>query len=254
VDERKLSLDQEIEMLPRDVFSGVSDIAKRWPNPQKFRLAEMVELMVARSDNTAEETLFRIGGGGSEITARLRRWKIDGVRVDRSERQCALDMNGVEHYPPPEQWTDAGIKRLIDAVPTPVRYKTTLKGLKDPRDTATPKGTVAMFARLFRGELLSRKSSAFLIDILKSTVSFPTRLKGALPPGTVVAHKTGSHQNLTSFTAATNDSGVIFLPNGGQLAVSVYVKGSTRNDAERDSVIARAALAAFEEYKARNLH
>src|SRR5215813_3904320 len=75
VDEGKLSLDQDIEVLPRDVWSGVSDIAKRWPNQSKFRLGEMLELMVARSDNTAEETLFRIGGGGSAITARLRGWK-----------------------------------------------------------------------------------------------------------------------------------------------------------------------------------
>ena len=250
VDEGKLLLDQDVEVLPRDVWSGVSDISKRWPNPRKFRVGEMLELMVARSDNTAEETLFRIGGGGSGITARLRRWKIDGVRVDRSERQCALDANGVEHYPPPEQWTDAGIRRLIDAVPTAVRYKTTLKFLKDPRDTATPKGTVAMFARLFRGEFLSRSSTSYLIEILKSTVSFPTRLKGALPPGTVVAHKTGSHQNLSTFTASTNDSGVIFLPNGGLLAISVYLKASTRNDAVRDNVIAQAALAAFEKFKA----
>src|SRR5262245_32372415 len=53
VDEGKLSLDQDIEVLPRDVWSGVSDIAKRWPNQRKFRLGEMLELMVARSDNTA---------------------------------------------------------------------------------------------------------------------------------------------------------------------------------------------------------
>src|SRR5438093_201026 len=48
VDEKKLSPDQDIEVLPRDVMSGVSDIAKRWPNQRKFRLGEMVELMVAR--------------------------------------------------------------------------------------------------------------------------------------------------------------------------------------------------------------
>jgi hypothetical protein len=47
-------------------------------------------------------------------------------------------------------------------------------------------------------------------------------------------------------TAVTNDSGVIFMPDGGKLAVSVYVKASTRNDAVRDRVIARIAKAAFE--------
>jgi beta-lactamase class A len=138
---------------------------------------------------------------------------------------------------------------LLSGVPPTVHYKAAVQSLKDPRDTGTPKGTVAMFARAFRGEMLSRKSTAYLIDILKSTTTFPTRLKGALPSGTVVGHKTGLSETVNGFTAATNDSGVIFLPSGGQLAVSVYVKGSTRNDAERDSVIAQASLAAFEEYK-----
>jgi len=33
----------------------------RWPPQRRFPLCEMIELMVAQSDNTAVETLFRIG-------------------------------------------------------------------------------------------------------------------------------------------------------------------------------------------------
>ena len=101
VDEGKLALNQEIEVLPRDVWAGVSEIEKRWPAQRRFALNETIELMIAQSDNTAVETLFRIGGEGRAMVARFREWKIDGVRVDRSERQCNLDRNGVEHYPPP---------------------------------------------------------------------------------------------------------------------------------------------------------
>ena len=139
---------------------------------------------------------------------------------------------------------------MINRVPQTVRYKAARQFLEDPRDTGTPKGTATMFARLFRGEFLSGNSTAYLIDILKSTNTFPTRLKGALPSGTVVAHKTGSSGAVNGWIAATNDSGVIVLPNGEQLAISVYVKASTRNDAQRDDVIAQSALAAFEEFKA----
>jgi beta-lactamase class A len=70
-----------------------------------------------------------------------------------------------------------------------------------------------------------------------------------LPPGTIVAHKTGSTGTVKGLTAATNDSGVIFLPNGGELAISVYVKASTRTDDARDAVIARIARAAFDYYQ-----
>lgn len=248
VDEGKLRLDQQIEVLPRDVNSEASAIATRWPAQRQFPLRELVEQMVAQSDNTAVETLFRIGGGAPAIAARMRTWNIQGVRVDRSERQWTLDRHGVTHYPPPDQWTDKLLNALIAQATPDVWYRATLRCLADPRDTGTPIGTVDLFARLFRGEALSRESTALLIDILKSTTTSPTRLKGLLPAGTVVAHKTGSTSSVKGLTAATNDSGVIFLPRGGQLAISVYLKASTRSAAERDHVIARMARAAFDFY------
>ncbi len=62
VDEGRFALNQEIEVLPRDIVSAVSSLASRWPVQRRFPLNEMIELMVARSDNTTVETLFRIGG------------------------------------------------------------------------------------------------------------------------------------------------------------------------------------------------
>ena len=250
VDEGKLALNQEIEVLPRDVFSGVSEIAKRWPAQRRFPLSEMIELMVARSDNTAVETLFRIGGEGPAIAARMRQWMIEGVRVDRSERQCGLDRNGVEHYPPPAEWRDAAINALIAGTPPATRYQAARRFLTDPRDTGTPEGTARLLAGAFRGEMLSKRSTTNLTEILKATTTFPTRLKGMLPAGTIVAHKTGSTETVNGFTAATNDSGVIYLPGDrGQLAISVYVKASTRDDASRDRIIARMSRAAFDFYQ-----
>jgi len=246
IDEGKMMLGQLIEVEARDVWAGVSDIEKRWPAERRFSLGELIELMVARSDNTAEETLFRLGGGAPAIGARLRGWKVEGIRIDRSERQCGLDRNGVPQPPPPEQWTDALINDLIAKTPPAVRYRANLRYLADPRDTGTPNATVQLLARAFRGEILSHSSTERLIAILKATTSFPTRLKGLLPAGTVVAHKTGSSGTLGGLAAATNDSGVIFLPDGGQLAVSVYIKASTRGDAARDRVIAHLSKAAYD--------
>lgn len=248
VDEGKFTPDQEIEVLPRDVSSSVSDIAKRWPAQRRFPLAELIGLMVSHSDNTAVETLFRIGGEGRAMAARFGEWKVQGVRVDRSERQCGLDRYGVENPPPPDQWTDALIASLLAKTTLESRYRATRAFLADPRDTGTPNGTVQLLARLFRGEVLSEPSTERLIEALKATTTFPTRLKGLLPPGTVVAHKTGLTGTTKGLTAATNDSGVIFLPSGALLAVSVYVKASTRNDAQRDRVIARIARAAYDSY------
>lgn len=250
VDEGKLALNQEIEVLPRDLFSGVSEIAKRWPAQRLFPLGEMISLMIARSDNTAVETLYRIGGEGEAIATRLRAWRIGGIRIDRSERQCQLDRNGVIRYPAPAEWNDATLDALISKTPEATRYLATRRFLEDPRDTGTPEGTVRVLARLFNGEAISRQSTNRLIDDLKTTTTFPTRIKGLLPAGTVVAHKTGSTETVNGLTAATNDSGVIYLPQDrGQLAISVYVKASTRDAASRDSVIARMSRAAFDFYQ-----
>lgn len=229
-DEGKLALNQEIEVSESDVWPGVSDIAREWskkagPKRRSWPLDEMTKLMVSRSDNTAEEILYRIGGGASAMSARFRQWNVDGMRIDRSERECGRDRSG----PTPE-----------------ASYQATLRYLTDPRDTGTPNGTVQLLARLFRGELLSKASTDRMIGILRATTTFPTRLKGLLPPGTVVAHKTGSTGTVKKLAAATNDSGVVFLPNRTQLAISVYVKASTRSDASRDRIIARIARAAFD--------
>jgi beta-lactamase class A len=171
------------------------------------------------------------------------------MRVDRSERRCDLDRNGVARFPPPDEWTDGMINALKAETTPAMRYRATRRYLDDPRDTGTPNGTVQLLARLFRRELLSKSSTACLIETLKATTTFPTRLKGLLPPGTVVAHKTGSAGPVNGLATATNDSGVIFLSNGRQLAVSVYIKASTLSDAARDSIIARIAGAAFDYYR-----
>jgi beta-lactamase class A len=248
VEEGRFTLNQEIEILPRDKVSSVSPLAERWTATRSFPLHEMIELMIARSDNTAVETLYRIGGEAAALAVRFRQWNIRGIRIDRSERQCGLDRNGVKHYPPPSEWTDELVNAWIDKTSAAVRYRATKRFLSDPRDTGTANGTVQLLARTFRGELLSKASTSLVIEALKATTTFPTRLKGLLPPGTVVAHKTGSTGAIDGFAAATNDSGVIYLPDGGLLAVSVYIRGSTRTAAERDACIARIARAAFDYY------
>ena len=64
------------------------------------------------------------------------------------------------------------------------------------------------------------------------------RLKGMLPDGTDVAHKTGT------IGGTTNDVGIMSLPNGaGQVAIAVFVKASARPGAERERVIAQVARA-----------
>jgi len=218
VDRGKLSRTAEIEVIKQDVTLNNSEVGHRWPKQRRFPLDELLLLMVAKSDNTAVEAMYRIGGGAAAINARLRGWHLDGIRIDRTERQCNRD-------------AAASMRRFI----------------ADPRDTATPDGTVQLLKRLFRGELLSPSSTARIVEILQATTTGAGRIKGLLPVGTVVAHKTGTTGTAGRLNGSTNDVGVITLPNGaGQLALAVFVKGSTSDLPTRETLIARIAKAAFD--------
>lgn len=84
---------------------------------------------------------------------------------------------------------------------------------------------------------------------MTETSTGPNRLKGLLPKDAVVAHKTGtSPTNDDKLTPATNDVGIIVLPNGKHLAIAVLVCNSKADEATRDKVIAQIAKAAWDTY------
>jgi beta-lactamase class A len=218
VDEGKYKLDSPIEVVQADVTIDVSPIGEQWPHRKIFPLSEMLERMIAQSDNTAVETFYRLGGGSEAMAARFRQWKSDGIRIDRTERECNRDAH-------------ASMERF----------------LSDPRDTGTPDASVQLLRRAFAGELLSKSSTAALIRMMQATTTGPGRIKGTLPLGTVVGHKTGTTSTVNGLNGSTNDIGVIELPRGaGQLAVAFYVKGSRRDQAARELAIARLARAAYD--------
>ena len=71
------------------------------------------------------------------------------------------------------------------------------------------------------------------------------RIKGLLPKGTVVAHKTGTGATVKGVTSATNDIGFITLPDGRQLAIAVFVSDTKADLKTREAVIAKIADAAW---------
>jgi beta-lactamase class A len=211
IEQGKLSADQEIEIPAEDVVTSVSPIGEQWPRQKKWKLDRMVELMIAKSDNTAVQTLYRMGGGGAAITARLRTWGLNGIRIDRDERTAGHDAAA------------SGMAAFLD----------------DPRDTGTPNDT----ADLVRAALDGRR----LRTILEATTTGEGRIKGLLPPGTTVGHKTGTTgTDSKGLNGSTNDAGFIRMPDGGDLLVAFYLKGSTRDLAAREETIARLARAAYD--------
>lgn len=77
------------------------------------------------------------------------------------------------------------------------------------------------------------------------------RIKGLLPSGTSVAHKTGTDATRNGKTAATNDIGIVTLPGGRHLAIAVFVKDSSAGVAAREGASAQAASAASDRWAVR---
>jgi beta-lactamase class A len=72
------------------------------------------------------------------------------------------------------------------------------------------------------------------------------RLKGLLPETARIAHKTGTGGTRDGITSATNDVGIITLPNGKHIAIAVFVGDSRADEKTREAVIARMAKAAWD--------
>ena len=111
---------------------------------------------------------------------------------------------------------------------------------------ATPRGMNQLLKVFHQGEVLSEPSGNLLKEFMSiSTPWFDSRLKGKLPPGTKLIHKTGTSNNYQGLNRATNDIGIIELPNGEHLAVSAFIMDSRDQHQERENAIAQAARLAY---------
>jgi len=171
--------------------------------------AELLDLMLTRSDNTAADILLGAIGGTRKLDAWLTKAGISGQRVDRSIAELLRD-----HEAKKRVRVGRGRHRHWLTVSVPRAAP-----VGDKRDSSTPEAMVALLAKLRNGELLDRERTAYLFDVMARCRTGPYRIRGLLPPGTPVAHKTGTMNGIT------DDVGVIDLPNGHQLAVAIFETG-----------------------------
>lgn len=98
-----------------------------------------------------------------------------------------------------------------------------------------------------RRRVLSPGSKALLMQYMSpSSPWFNRRIKGLLPPGTPVFHKTGTAGTFNGLTRATNDAGIITLPDGNHVALSVFISDSYASQKDRELAIAKIAKYVFD--------
>ena len=143
----------------------------------------LMEAMMIHSDNHATDMLIRDLGGPDTLQKWLDQHHITGLRIDRT------------------------IAGLLAA----------RRDLHDVRDSSTPRAMVDLLQRIDSGKLLKPSSRAYLLGLMARCATGKNRIRGMLPAGTLVQHKTGTLNNYTS------DVGYITLNDGRRLAGGIGV-------------------------------
>jgi beta-lactamase class A len=150
------------------------------------------------------------------------------------------DYSGVKSLPPESEWTIAKLEALMDAVPEAEQEAARVRAAADSRDTTTPEAMADLLVRTHRGEALSAEYTALLLRMMTNASTGPNCIKGRLPAGTPVAHKTGL------MGGSRNDVGIVTLPDGTHVALAIFVKNSTKTVEERELVIAEIARTVYD--------
>ncbi len=246
VDSGKYTIDQLIEIQKSDLHPGSGLIGERfnWPNAVKPGLAlsvrSLLELMLLISDNSATDVCLRLAGGPSAVNACMKRLGIAGLRVDRPTSYLISDWLGVPMDPNAE-WDGELFDRQAKMLKPEQEKVNSKKFDQDIKDTSTPAGMSQLLLRLYTQPILKSESKALLLDIMKRCETGLTRIKGSLPPGTEVMHKTGT------IGMTTNDVGIITLPGeAGHVVISVFVKSSEKEIPDRERAIAEVSRAVYD--------
>lgn len=245
VDAGRLKLNEPITLTDEDLSPGESTIAQAWPRPpaghrMTLPAADLIALAVQRGDNTAADAIMQRVGGPAAVTAWLRTQGVADINVARYERDIQPTLAGMPPFQPAWIDQDAWLAAR-DAVPAEAREAATARYLADPRDTATLRSALDFLASLAHGELISARSTRFLLRLMTDTTTGQHRLKAGLPPGASLAHKTGTAATDLGLTPATNDIGIVTLASGRRFVVAAFLAGSTATEAARERLIADAA-------------
>jgi beta-lactamase class A len=214
IEQGKLSLDQSTRFLPSDRIlpHTHSPLQDKYPEANvNVPLRELLGLAVSQSDNVAADIVLRTIGGPAIVNSYMDSIGVSGFHLEDGEDGLARDVAA--------------------------QY----------RDWFEPSGAVQLLRRISDNSPLTPEHTRMLLQWMQETPNGALRIKGMLPSGTIVMHKTGSSGTREGVTFATNDIGLITLPDGRRLAIAIFVTDSRAGDDAREAVIARIAKAAYDE-------
>lgn len=221
VDKGRLSLDQKVSILKSDLVPDTwSPIREKHPNGVVLSISEILQYTVSLSDNVGCDILLKLLGGPEYVENYFSSLGFNDIAIKINEETMQSN------------W-DLQFKNWI-----------------------TPKESNNILMAFYRNadRLLAPESHEFIWEIMKATSTGENRLRGQLPEHTVVAHKTGwsGVHRTTGISAAVNDVGLVFLPNGDFFAISVLVTDSHEETSVNERIISDIASLAWSYFNRSN--
>lgn len=204
VDEGKLNLTQEIFVKKKDLKEDTwSPMKEDYPEGNvNLTLDKILRYTVSHSDNNGCDILIKLVGGTKYIQKFINEQGIKDFVIKVNEDQM-------------KTWKNLYI------------------------NTTTPLATTELLEKFFKGKVLKEETTKYLYQIMVETSRGLTWMKAGLPEGTELAHRTGiSGTNDANLRVAMNDIGIVKLPNGKHLIVSVYLKDITEKKEDTEKIVA----------------
>lgn len=222
-DEGRLSVDQPVVLREDDRSVFFQPVAYNIGRDGfTTQISGLLRRAIVESDNAANDKLIREAGGPDAVGATLERLELEGVTVGAYERDLQAQVAGLTWRP--EYGIGWNFQAAREQLPAATREAALKAYLEQPLDGAQPAAITRSLARLHKGELLSPASTERLLTLLQEVRTGPRRLKGGLPPGWTIGHKTGTGQDYRGASVGINDVGLLTAPDGRTYAVAVMMR------------------------------
>lgn len=243
IKEGRFSLDEMWSLSPVDLHLGSGILSSLEAPGISLSVRNIIYLMMLISDNSATDLLLT-KVGAENVNKRLRSYGIEGITVNRSCQELILEYRGLN----PEFYRNFTLKEIEELymrerAANPEALEQSRRNFsKVMKDQSTPLAMNQLLEFIATGQILDKESCDFIIEVMLRCQTGERRLKGDLPPGVRVAHKTGT------IGGTVNDAGIIFLPYDlGRVAITVFIKNADEEKTEDvEAIIAQIARFAYD--------
>ena len=240
--EGRFSLDDEISVQKTDQHLGSGMLSDLDAPGITLSVRNLINMMLKISDNSATDLLVT-KVGPENVNTRMKSFGIENMTVDRTCQDLILEAIGLK----PENYRglsleEVQVMRRKEMAENPAAFEEATKTFSQVlKDQSTPLAMNLLLEKIFNKEILDSQSCEHIISVLLQCQTGQRRIKGDIPSGVRVAHKTGT------IGGTVNDVGIIYLPDElGHVVLTIFTKDTEDDTSDVEDLIAQISRFVFD--------